>query len=318
MKIAGLSIAVLVLGVVPAALFGQSSISGVVNDSSGAVVANATVSAASDVLIEKQKTVQTNGEGRYAIIDLRPGSYVVTTTAPGFTTVKQQVEVPANVTVPVDATLTPGSVGETVNVEARVATVDVENAAHPETLSRSEMDALPTARYMQAMAVYVPGAHLNLPDVGGSQQIEQNYVSVHGNGSVHDTYMLDGLMVNTTYSDGQIQQYIDNAAIQETTYQTSNVTAISSGGGMYTNLVPREGGNTFHVDFYGGGSGGSNFWQGNNLTQEMVARGLAAQNKTVKVEDFDGAFGGPLIKDKLWFTLTGRSQITFTQAGASV
>jgi hypothetical protein len=50
-------------------------------------------------------------------------------------------------------------------------------------------------------------------------------------------------------------------------YQTSNVTAISSGGGMYTNLVPREGGNTFHVDFYGGGSGGSNFWQGNNLTQ---------------------------------------------------
>ena len=79
MKIARLSIAVSVLILAPAALFAQqSTISGVVNDSSGAVVANATVTASSDVLIERQKTVTTNSEGRYTIIDLRPGSYVVT------------------------------------------------------------------------------------------------------------------------------------------------------------------------------------------------------------------------------------------------
>ncbi len=74
MKIARLSIAVSVLSLAPAALFAQqSTISGVVNDSSGAVVANATVTASSDVLIERQKTVTTNSEGRYAIIDLRQG-----------------------------------------------------------------------------------------------------------------------------------------------------------------------------------------------------------------------------------------------------
>ena len=223
MKIARLSIAVAVFALVPAALFAQSTIQGVVSDSSGAVIANATVVASSDVLIEKSRTVRTNGDGRYAIVDLRPGSYIVTATAPGFDTVRAGLEIPANVSVPYDATLRPGSVGETVTVEARAATVDTENVAHPETLSRTEMDALPTARYMQAMAVYVPGAHLNLPDVGGSQQIEQNYISVHGNGSVHDTYMLDGLLVNTTYSDGQIQQYIDNAAIQESTKYATEV-----------------------------------------------------------------------------------------------
>ena len=211
-----------------------------------------------------------------------------------------------------------GSITETVTVEARVATVDTENAAHPTTLSRNEMDDLPTGRYMQSIASYVPGAHLNLPDIGGSQQIEQNYVSVHGSGSVHDSYYLDGMKVNTTYADGQIQQYIDNAAIQESTYQASNVTAEASGGGMFTNLIPRDGGNLFHFSLFAGGSGGSSFWQANNLDTKLAARGLGGQDKTIKIEDFDGSFGGPMMKDKLWFVLTGRQQVTYTQAGASV
>jgi hypothetical protein len=301
----------------PSLASAQSAISGVVKDASGGLVAGASVQASSDVLIEKARAVATNSEGRYTIVDLRPGTYIVTATAAGFDTVKQTIEVPANVTVPVDAMLKVGAVTDTVNVEARAATVDIDNAAHPETLSRQEMDDLPTGRYMQSIASYVPGAHLNLPDIGGSQQIEQNYVSVHGSGSVHDTYMLDGMLVNTTYADGQIQQYIDNAAIQESTYQTSNVTAEASGGGMFTNLVPKDGGNQYHVSIFAGGSAGGGWWQANNLDSKLAARGLSGQDKTVKIEDFDGSFGGPIKTDKLWFVLTGRQQVTYTQAGAS-
>src|SRR6516165_258452 len=272
---------------------GQSTISGVVKDSTGAIIVNATVEASSDVLIERTRTVTTDSLGRYAIIDLRPGSYVVTVTQSGFAAMKQTVVVPANVTVPVDAELKPGTVAETVNVEAIPATVDVENVAHPETLTRAEMDVLPTGRYMQSIASYVPGAHLNLPDIGGSQQIEQNYISVHGNLSKEDVYMYDGMLINTTYLDGQIQQYVDNATIQETTYQASNNTLDASGGGMFTNIVPKDGGNQFHGNFFGGGSGGSNFWQANNLDATTALRGLTAQDKTVKIEDFNGSFGGP-------------------------
>src|SRR5215467_3586674 len=94
----------------PSAVLAQSTISGQVKDSSGAVVANAAVEAASDVLIEKSRTATTNAEGRYAIIDLRPGTYVVTVSQPGFVSVKQTIVVPANVTVPVDAELKVGSV----------------------------------------------------------------------------------------------------------------------------------------------------------------------------------------------------------------
>jgi hypothetical protein len=307
----------LLLGALPPVASAQSTISGVVTDSSGSVMADATVEAASDVLIERARTVTTGADGRYTFVDLRPGTYVVTVNKAGFATLKQTIVVPANVTVPVDAELKVGSVGETINVEARVATVDIENVAHPETLTRAEMDAVPTGRYMQSIASYAPGAHLNLPDIGGSQQVEQNYVSVHGNLSVQDIYMLDGLLVNTTYLDGQIQQYIDNAAVQETTLQTSNVTVDASGGGMFTNLIPKDGGNQFHGSFFAGGTGGSNFWQGSNLDKTLGLRGLTAQDNVAKIEDIDGSFGGPIKKDKLWFMLTGRDQVTWTRAGAS-
>src|SRR6202165_4412745 len=86
----------------------QSTISGIATDSSGAVMSEVKVEAASEALIERSRAVTTNGEGRYAIVDLRPGSYTVTFTIEGFNTVKQQVEVPGNVTVPVDADMKPG------------------------------------------------------------------------------------------------------------------------------------------------------------------------------------------------------------------
>jgi len=306
------------LVLLPSVALAQSSISGVVKDQSGAVIAGAKVSASSEAIIEGTKTTATNGEGRYEIVDLRPGTYVVTTEAPGFATEKQTIILEANQTFPVDATLRPGAASETVTVEARVATVDIENAAHNTTLSRDDLDSLPTGRYMQSIASYAPGAHLNLPDIGGSQQIEQNYIALHGNSSTQDVYVLDGLLINTTYSDGAIQQYVDNAAIQETTLQSSGITAEASGGGMLQNMVPRDGGNQFHSTIFASGSDGYGLWQANNLNATTLARNLSQQDKVVKIEDFDGAFNGPIIKNKLWFSLTGREQQTFTQAGNSV
>ena len=306
------------LMLLPSIAMAQSTIEGQVRDTSGAVIGNATVEAASEVLIEGKRTVTTNAEGRYAIIDLRPGTYVVTVTMSGFATLKQTIVVPANVSVPVDAELKVGAVGETVNVEARVATVDVENVSHSTTLSREDMDELPTGRYMQSIASYAPGAHLNLPDIGGSQQVEQNYISLHGNSSTQNAYVLDGMLINTTYSDGAIQNYLDNASVQETTNQSSINSAEYSGGGMAINLVPKDGGNTFHTDIFLSGSDGTGIWQANNLNATTAARNLAQQDKTVKIEDFDGSFSGPIIHDKLWFNLTGRDQTTYTQAGNSV
>src|SRR6202030_4610142 len=114
------------------------------------------------------------------------------------------------------------------------------------------------------------------------------------------------------YADGQIQQYIDNSIMQEMTYQSSNVTAEVSAGGMLTNLVPKEGGNAFHGQMFAAGSNGS--WQSTNVDANLTARGVTGQDAIVKITDFDGSFGGPIIKNKLWFLVTVRLQTTFTPA----
>jgi Carboxypeptidase regulatory-like domain len=293
----------------------QSTISGVVKDASGAVMAGVKVEAASEVLIEKSRVVLTSGDGRYAIVDLRPGLYTMTFAVPGFATVKQQVDVPANVTVPVDAEMKPGTVGQTVEVQALVATVDVDNVAHPEVLSRSDMDAIPSARNMQSLGSYVPSVHLNTPDVAGSMQVQQTYLIAHGNSPSDDTYLLDGMLINSTIGDGRAQNYIDNAIVQETTYQTSNLTAEVSAGGVYTNMVPKDGGNQFHGELFLGWV--DSHFVGTNVDQRLIARGLTGQSAVNKIEDFDGSIGGPIKRDKLWFLLTGRKQLTNLQSAGS-
>ena len=78
----------------------QSAIGGTVKDTSGAVLPGVTVEVASDVLIEKTKSVSTDGQGAYKIVDLRPGIYVMTFSLQGFNTFKREaLELPSNFTV---------------------------------------------------------------------------------------------------------------------------------------------------------------------------------------------------------------------------
>jgi len=97
-----IGLAVVMLVASPAAA--QSTIAGAVRDSTGAVLPGVTVEASSPVLIEKARAAVTNAEGRYTIIDVRPGTYAVTFTLAGFNTVRlSEIIVQANVSVPINA-----------------------------------------------------------------------------------------------------------------------------------------------------------------------------------------------------------------------
>src|SRR6187455_583154 len=109
----------LVVGVLaPATVFAQqASIVGTVRDASGAVLPGVTVEASSPALIEKTRSVITNGVGQYSIQDLRPGTYSVTFTLPGFNAVKRDgVELTGSFIATVNADLRIGGVQETVTV----------------------------------------------------------------------------------------------------------------------------------------------------------------------------------------------------------
>ena len=104
------SIACLVL--VPAAAYAQASIAGVVRDTSGAVLPGVTVEAASPALIERVRSVVTDGTGQYKVVDLRPGTYSVTFTLPGFSTLKREgIELAGSFTATVNADLRVGARG---------------------------------------------------------------------------------------------------------------------------------------------------------------------------------------------------------------
>src|SRR5215510_1683976 len=109
---------------------GAASIVGVVRDVSGAVLPGVTVEAASPVLIEKARTAVTDGEGRYQIAELRPGTYSVTFTLPGFSTFKRDgLELSSNFVATVNAELRVGTLEETVLVSGETPLVDVRSVS---------------------------------------------------------------------------------------------------------------------------------------------------------------------------------------------
>src|SRR5437870_11808028 len=110
----------------PSVASAQSAIGGVVRDTSGAVLPGVNVEAASDVLIEKTRSVVTDGAGQYKIVDLRPGTYVVTFTLQGFQTIKREnVQLPAEFTATINADMKVGAIEESVTVLAESPVVDV-------------------------------------------------------------------------------------------------------------------------------------------------------------------------------------------------
>src|SRR5438270_385623 len=118
---------VVTLLLVPIAARAQSSFTGVVKDTSGAVLPGVTVEAASPVLIEKTRSVVTDGGGGYRIVDLRPGVYTLSFTLTGFSTTRREnLELPANFTMTVNSELRIGALEETLTVAGTAPTVDVQ------------------------------------------------------------------------------------------------------------------------------------------------------------------------------------------------
>ena len=289
----------------PAAARAQSAISGIARDSSGALLPGVTVEASSSVLIEKVRTVVTDSEGRYSIVDLRPGPYVVVFTLAGFSVLRREgIELPANFTMTINAELRVGALEESVTVTGASPVVDVQSTQRTHVLSRDLLDSLPSARNYSGLAALMPGVRMSNTDVGGNQQMEQIYMRVHGSRQTDTTLQVDGMQLNSLMNDGQVQAYFSDAANAEVTYQTSSVGADVSAGGLRINMIPKEGGNRVSGSAFIGGV--REEWQGNNVTPELRARGVESGDTVQHVSDYNFAIGGPISKDRLWYFTTVR------------
>src|SRR5213083_2031726 len=277
----------------------QSSFTGVVKDQSGAVLPGVSVEAGSPALIEKSRSTLTDERGGYRIIDLRPGTYTLTFSLPGFRTVKRDVELPSNFTSTINAEMTVGAVEETITVAAESPVVDSQTNFKAQVLPRDVLDTVPTAHTIQSVGQLVVGVNLDSPDVGGSRAMQQTYFSVHGAGSSQTSVLMDGMIINGLQGDGAVQSYLNDAGNEQMVYQTGGGTADSPTGGLKLNMSPREGGNSLHGSVFGGFEDSS--LQSNNLSPFLAAHGVRTVDRIGTYRDIDVTLGGPIKKDKLWF-----------------
>jgi hypothetical protein len=302
------------LVIVPTPAFAQASITGVVQDTSGAVVPGVTVEAASPALIEKVRSVVTDGSAQYRIVDLRPGTYAVTFTLPGFNTVRREgIELTGSFTATVNADLRPGALEETVTVTGEAPIVDVQSASQERVITHEVGDALPTARMQFSFAVLIPGVSvtpfsnvsgMGSQDVGGSTGDQIVTLRIHGGRSADQRLMVNGLPVGRVDMPELGAYSPDMSATQEIQVETGGFSAETAVGGLRLYIVPRDGGNTFSGTVFG--SYASEQLASSNLTDDLKAHGLLQANSIKRNGDFNPGFGGPIKRDKLWFYLAGR------------
>lgn len=306
-----ISIFALTVGLVmPNIALGQTSgsFAGVVRDASGAVLPGVTVEASSPALIEKVRSSATDAQGRYSILDLRPGTYVVTFQLPGFRTfVRQGIELTTGFTATVDAVMAVGAVEETVTVSGAAPVVDAVNSRQQRVLSAEVVEILPTGRTTSGLAQLIPGLRATesgvlQQDVGGNLG-EGSRLVIHGSRVGDTIWLMNGLPLNRNSADTSATRP-DVGAIAEVAYSISANTAEHRTSGVVMNLILKEGGNNFSGMLFANYAGSG--MQSSNLDDNLRDRGLASVNALDDLHDLQATLGGPIRQDRLWFFSTLR------------
>src|SRR5262249_34241210 len=242
----------ILLALVPAVASAQAgaALTGIVTDSSGAVLPGVTVEARSPALIEQVRSALTDETGRYRIVDLRPGTYSVTFTLAGFTAVfREGIELSGTFIANVNAELRVGGLQETVTVTGETPIVDTQNTKTQETLPNDVISSIPTGRQYYSLTTLVPALNVQGNDVGGIQgpifSVFQAHAGRRNEGQVH----VEGLSMG--YQGMGVSFYVpDVGTAQEVNFTILGGMGEATTGGPVMNVMPKVGGNEFHGTFF--------------------------------------------------------------------
>ena len=310
----------------------NGAIAGTVRDASGGTLPGVVVEVTSPALIEKVRSATTDESGRYQITALPIGSYSVTFRLQSFSMVRRaDVQVSSDFVAPVNAELTVGDVRETVDVVATAPTVDVQSARTVTTFTGEDLRELPTARNPSSLLQLVPGIQAtgsggnygqNICSGGAGVWCTPHISNFNSHTSALDTdglsqgrLMINGVPINTGSSGqitGSIGGYVaDIANAQEVSIQISGALGESETGGTAINIIPRTGGNRFAGNYFT--SYTQDKWFDRNVSAyysgDILAAGSPLQNSVILHDhDVSGSFGGPILRDRLWFHVVARTQ----------
>jgi hypothetical protein len=302
-----LFVAVALAGILllPKSVHAQATIAGVIRDASAAVLPGVTVEASSPALIEKTRTVVSDGTGQYRITDLPPGTYSVTFTLTGFSTVRREdVAVSGSGVITINADLRVGALQETLTVTGQSPIVDTQSVRREVVLNNETLSTLPATRGYGSALAAVPA--LSSGGVAGANAQsapttpQMTFFTAHGGPSGEGRVMTSGLTVAAPFGGG---------GVSDVTYDTANAdemqVLISGGlgeaetGGPSINIVPKSGGNNFRGSAFYSTSG--DWATSNNLDDQLRSFGIT-QPPTLRTNwDTSFSLGGPIKRDRLWF-----------------
>jgi outer membrane receptor for ferrienterochelin and colicin len=304
-----LAIALVVTGVAAAQGVQTGTIRGVVRDQQNLAVPGVTVTATSPAL-QGSRTAVTDIDGTFTIPALPPGVYQVRYELSGFATVTQASTVALGLTVEQNVTMRTAAVTETVEVVAETP-APIATPVVGINISKEEIDQLATGRDPFRISTMAPAVTEQSPNAASGQVI------INGAFAFDNVFMMNGVDVNDNLFATPQNLFIEDA-IQETQVLTSGISAeFGRFTGGVINAITKSGSNTF-----------SGSWRMNisapNWSDEtpfQKSRNLTNSDTLSKVHE--GTFGGPVIRDRLWFFVAGRHQAaqdqrTLLQTGIDV
>jgi hypothetical protein len=312
-------ILLLCAGSVALAQAGRGSISGLVSDPGGALVAGAQVVLLNPATGATQHTV-TSGAGLYTFISLNPGVYRVTASQTGFKSIAQdKVTVTVDQVTEVNITLQVGVISETVTVTGGVELVEPSNSTVGSLIPAETIDRVPLL-YRNVFDLIQLSAGVTppngSPNSSDSMQTVQNIsigrpgVDVSSstiNGSIVGSvyYMLDGAPIGIAENNSAAiipAMNIPEDGVDEVRVETQNTPAsYQSGAAGVISLVSKSGTNKFHGDVFGVFR--PNALSANDYFNKQSEVSLGQSNKPPDFYRYQegGAIGGPIIRDKLFF-----------------
>jgi hypothetical protein len=283
-----------------AAAFAQSdnsTISGIVKDSSGAVVANAKVVVKNDGTSFARETT-TNASGFYTVTNIAPGYYTVTVEAPGFK--KSSIsgnKLDASIPIAVNMELAVGQLTETVTVEASVAQVNTESATVGKTVERKQIETMAlNGRNPIQLALLKPGVRGGALS-GFNFALSSGGFTINGGRSNDSLITFDGAVGIRTRANGTSIGSADVDTVQEVQILTANYAAeYGRSGNGQIRMVTRSGGRDFHGAFY-------EYFRNNALDANSWTRNQSTASNFIapfKYNQFGYNFSGPVFIPKVW------------------
>ncbi|MGE3273763.1 MAG: TonB-dependent receptor [Vicinamibacterales bacterium] len=294
MSVAGGALALLLVAAGVASPQGVQTgvLSGVVRSTDGLPLPGATVTLTSPAL-QGERTTVTEPGGGYIVRGLPPGTYTVEIQFPEMRGVTASVVVPLGGTATADATLVLATIAESVTVTAS-APSPLTRPDVTANLGGREVDLLPTGRTPSLLAELAPGLTVNTPNA--------NQVTIGGAFAYDNVFLLDGVDIGDNLLGRPDELFIEDA-VEETQVLTGGISAeYGRFSGGVVNLVTKQGGDRFSGSFRINFS--NQAWS--DETPYEKSKGVERPSRMDR--NYEGTFGGPLRRERLWFFTAARTQ----------